>query len=102
MGGVVTDEYGRTAVEGLWACGEVAMTGVHGANRLASNSLLEGLVFGRRVAADIRGAGPDDDSRLSEPGRAVPLVCALPAGEAVADAPRRCAPLMATHVGIVR
>jgi len=50
-GGIATDVWGRTGVEGLSAVGEVAATGVHGANRLASNSLLEGLVFGRRVAA---------------------------------------------------
>jgi L-aspartate oxidase len=50
-GGVRTDRWGATDVAGLYAVGEVAATGVHGANRLASNSLLEGLVFGRRVAA---------------------------------------------------
>jgi L-aspartate oxidase len=50
MGGVETDEWGRTSLEGLFAAGEVACTGVHGANRLASNSLLEGLVFGARSA----------------------------------------------------
>ncbi len=50
MGGVLTDTYGRTTLPGLYAVGEVACTGVHGANRLASNSLLEGLVFGLRLA----------------------------------------------------
>ncbi len=53
MGGIRTDLRGRTNIEGLYACGEAANTGVHGANRLASNSLLEGLVFGRRCAGDI-------------------------------------------------
>jgi L-aspartate oxidase len=53
MGGVDVDVRGRTSVDGLWAVGECASSGVHGANRLASNSLLEGLVFGVRVAADV-------------------------------------------------
>jgi L-aspartate oxidase len=51
MGGVRTDTHGRTTLAGLYAAGEVACTGVHGANRLASNSLLEGLVFGARAGA---------------------------------------------------
>jgi L-aspartate oxidase len=55
MGGVVTDLYGRTSVPGLLAAGEVACTGVQGANRLASNSLLEGLVFGRRAVEGFLG-----------------------------------------------
>lgn len=53
MGGIVTDVHGRTNIKGFYACGEVASNGIHGANRLASNSLLEGLVFGRKISIEI-------------------------------------------------
>lgn len=58
MGGIVTDLAGRSSMPRLYACGEVARTGVHGANRLASNSLLEGLVFAERVARDLLETPP--------------------------------------------
>jgi L-aspartate oxidase len=57
MGGILTDLDGRASLPGLWAVGEAACTGVHGANRLASNSLLEGLVFGHRAGQSAAGAG---------------------------------------------
>ena len=53
MGGIAVDEHARTSLEGLWAIGECASTGAHGANRLASNSLLEAVVFGARAASDV-------------------------------------------------
>ena len=69
IGGVTTDLEGRTTVRRMYACGEVASTGVHGANRLASNSLLEGLVFGERVARQLarpRAGGPTHTGPLVE------------------------------------
>ncbi|MEZ5331596.1 MAG: L-aspartate oxidase [Thermoanaerobaculia bacterium] len=79
MGGIVVDERGRSTVPGLWAAGEVAWTGVHGANRLASNSLLEGLVWGSAAGADAAAALPaqppatalvrEVESRMALPAR---------------------------------
>jgi L-aspartate oxidase len=102
-GGVVTDLVGRTSLPRLYAVGEVACTGLHGANRLASNSLLEGLVFGRRAA--IRAA-----DELSEAGGPAPAIPDWNPGDALApdegvvvahnwDEVRR---LMWNYVGIVR
>jgi L-aspartate oxidase len=74
-GGVVVDADGRTKVPGLWAIGEVSASGLHGANRLASNSLLEGLVYGQRAAdalAGIRGDGTLADVPEWDIGEAVP------------------------------
>lgn len=98
MGGVRTDTWGRTAVPGLLAVGEVASTGVHGANRLASNSLLEGLVFSRRAVHAlsrgdaIREEGPDPEWIASAP-EAVPCV---PADRGALAA------IMWRHAGVVR
>lgn len=80
MGGVATDLHARTSVPGLYAAGEVARTGVHGANRLASNSLLEGLVFGRRAVESFLSS-PDGDSWVAPAGappRTVSAAAGLP------------------------
>ncbi len=73
MGGIDADTSGRTSVPGLWAVGECASTGVHGANRLASNSLLEGLVFGARVAASVAAHARTVEGEISVPKEALDL-----------------------------
>ncbi len=78
-GGIRTDSHGRTTVPGLYACGEVACTGVHGANRLASNSLLEGLVYSERIAADITSGLPSAGAPVPVPHPDVPGHPLLPA-----------------------
>jgi len=102
MGGVKTDWRGRSSLPGLWVCGEAARTGLHGANRLASNSLLEAVVFGARIAEDVGGLEPAAPP-LPSIAPAAPAERAGSAGqvappEAVAELRR----LMSAHVGVER
>jgi L-aspartate oxidase len=99
MGGVVVDLAGRTSLERLYACGEVSRTGVHGANRLASNSLLEGLVFAERVARDMATLSPLDRQPPSLEPWEVPQLVDRGAAQVAADAIRT---VMWEHAGIAR
>jgi L-aspartate oxidase len=99
MGGIVTDLVGRSSLARLYACGEVARTGVHGANRLASNSLLEGLVFAERVARDLADT-PKLTAPLPRKGSwTVPALVDRGAAQVAADDVRR---VMWEHAGINR
>jgi L-aspartate oxidase len=97
MGGVATDGRGRSSIAGLWAAGEVACTGAHGANRLASNSLLEAAVYAGRVADDIK-ALPVITEPLPEPAASTDRM------ERLTDASleQSLRKLMSDHVGVVR
>jgi L-aspartate oxidase len=98
MGGVLTDANGRATVEGLWACGEVASTGAHGANRLASNSLLEAVVFGARVAQDICERMPTSRAVALDVALEQTAVAAEPDSQAVRTLRRT----MTAKVGVIR
>ncbi len=101
MGGIMADEAGRSSLGGLWVCGETASTGVHGANRLASNSLTEVLVWARRVANSIQSAEVQQPLRLSAIGASGPAGM-RPARTGVASARSSVQDIMSQKAGIVR
>jgi L-aspartate oxidase len=101
MGGVKTDLDGRTTLAGLYAAGECACTGVHGANRLASNSLLEGLVFGARAARTL-AAESTEPPALSESGENDGAPAATEQSDAAERVLRTVQTLMWRDVGVVR
>ena len=96
MGGIAVDERGRTSLRGLWAGGEVSSTGAHGANRLASNSLLEAVVYAARIAEDIDG---HDIPKLTQRRS---IVIAGPNAPMPALVETSLRNMMTSHVGVVR
>jgi L-aspartate oxidase len=98
MGGVAVDHDGRTGVPGLWAAGEVACTGVHGANRLASNSLLEALVFGARVGRSVADTLP----HVHRPSLRDVVLPAIEPPETAEERVRALRELMWNEAGLVR
>ena len=102
MGGVRTDLHARTTVSGLYACGEVACTGVQGANRLASNSTLECLVFGRRAALKINGDFRKNDGYKFEMPRSEEFDDVCPPDSEIDDDIAYMKSLMTEYVGAIR
>src|SRR6266702_7389990 len=96
MGGIAVDERGRSSIDGLWAGGEVSSTGAHGANRLASNSLLEAVVYAARIADDIGG------SKIAAPGRSLHASIAPRNGAMPPLAEQNLRAMMTSHVGAIR
>lgn len=102
MGGVATDLWGRTSVPGLYAAGEVARTGAQGANRLASNSLLEGLVFGRRAVEAVLGDEPSHDTAAPGAPRDRPNLASAAREPGVSFSREALGRLMTAHAGVLR
>lgn len=100
MGGVEVDEYARTSISGLWCCGETATTGIHGANRLASNSLLEALVYARRAASGILAENNLPTSAVQPP--ALPEIPQRSAAGGIDALVAEARQLMSSNVGIIR
>lgn len=103
MGGIRTDAWGRTGIEGFYACGEAACNGIHGANRLASNSLLEGLVFGKRIAQEVSRNVFEKEAKAVSPSQT--LMIQKTFGEPLGNTAHLMAQirrLMTNNVGIIR
>jgi L-aspartate oxidase len=96
MGGISVDAHGRTSLKGLWAGGEVSSTGAHGANRLASNSLLEAVVYAARIAEDVGG------HTIAAPVRLPAASIEQRSGAMSALSETNLRAMMASHVGVIR
>ncbi|MBR0904110.1 L-aspartate oxidase [Bradyrhizobium liaoningense] len=96
MGGIAVDAHGRSSIDGLWAGGEVSSTGAHGANRLASNSLLEAVVYAARIADDIAGRAVPSPARLPD------ALVTPPSAAPDAAVMKRLRAMMSARVGVIR